>query len=162
MFFAKRYKTPGEESQKTEKEYIVKVDEQTTGTPLEPSQRTRKVLILLLAMLLNSYSSLEVVYLNTVVTYLQYLPNVVISAPEAAQILMFLFITYTSGRFVSAFISTKLKAEVMLTYHIVIMGIALAILYIGQNASTVTLIYIGNCIYGESSDNCSISPCNFD
>ena len=151
MFFVKRYKIPETESQTPDEKNngVVITDPHARQTPLEPCPRTRKVLIVLFALMLNSYSSLENVYFGTVATYLQYLPNVVISAPKAAEIMIVLFVAYTLGRLVSAFIAARVKAEVMIAYHLVIMAISFVILYIGQSASTSTLVYIGNGILGK-------------
>ena len=150
MFFIKRYKPPQTESQAIdEKNNVLITDPNAVQAPMEQSPRTRKVLIALFAMMLNSYSSLEAVYFGTAPTYLQYLPNVVISAEKAAEIMMVLSIFYTLGRLLSAFISIKVKPEVMLSYHLVAMATALTILYICQNGTTTTLIYIGNGILGN-------------
>ena len=149
MFFVKRYKPPQNESQiSDDKLNVVITDKKAIQAPMEQSPRTRKVLIALFALILALYSCFEVVYFALCPTYLQYLPNVVISASKATEIFIVMAISYTLGRLVSAFISIKLKPEVMIGYHLVIIGIALAILYIGQNASTTILIYIGNGIIG--------------
>ena len=152
MFFFKRYKPPQTESQTTDdKQDVVIIDKKETQAPIEQSPRTRKLLIALYTLFLGLYASIESVYDGLSPTVFQYLPNVVISAPKAAEITIVLAITYTLGRFLSAFISLKLKAEVMITYHLVIMGIALAVLYVGQYATTTTLLYIGNGILGNST-----------
>ena len=149
MFFVKRYEEPQTESQTTDdNQNVVISDTKTVQTPIEPSPRTRKILIALFALIICLYSCLEAVYFALCPTYFQYLTNVVISAEKAADIMIVMLITYTLGRLVSAFISIKLKPEVMMTYHLVIIGIALTILYIGQNASTTILIYVGNGIIG--------------
>ena len=150
MFFVKRYKIPETDSPTTdEKNNVVLVDDpHATQIPLEQSPRTRKVLIVLFALMLNSYG-FENIYFLTVATYLQYLPNVVISASKAAEIMITLSITYTVGRLISAFIAAKVRAEVMITYHMVIIAISIVILYIGQSASTITLVYIGNGLIGK-------------
>ena len=151
MFFVKRYKPPQTESQTMdEKNNVLITDPNTVQAPMEQSPRTRKLLIALFALMLNSYSSLETVYFGTAPTYLQYLPHVVISAEKAAEIMMVLSIFYTLGRLLSAFISMKVKPEVMLSYHLVAMATALTILYICQNGTTTTLIYIGNGILGNN------------
>ena len=149
MFFVKRYKLPQNEPQTTDDTKNAIITNKEIHIPMEQSPRTRKMLIALYALFLGLYSSIESVYFALSPTYFQYLPNVVISAQKAADIMIVMTITYTLGRFLSAFISIKLKAEVMLTYHFVIMGIALAILYIAQTATTTTLLYIGNGIIGK-------------
>ena len=127
---------------------MVITDQKAIQAPMEQSPRARKVLIALFAFILSLYSCFEIVYFSLCPTYLQYLPNIVISAPKATEIFIVMAITYTLGRLVSAFISIKLKPEVMITYHLVIIGIGLAILFIAHHASTTILIYIGNGIIG--------------
>ena len=59
MFFVKRYKPPQTESETIDEKHNVNItDTNAIQTPLEQSPRTRKVLIALFALMLNSYSSL--------------------------------------------------------------------------------------------------------
>ncbi|CAG2172135.1 unnamed protein product [Oppiella nova] len=113
--------------------------------PLEPSRRTKFILIALVAMSLNSYSGMEQSFLNNSSTYYQYLP-IRLSAQEAADVLSVMTTTYTVGRLISAFIASKLSPEVMITYHSVIICISMGILQFGQHSET--LIWTGNALIG--------------
>ena len=150
MFFIKRYKIPEKQIQtsndKTNDKQIV-IEGKPSEQRLELSSTTRVVLIALFALSLMSYIGLENVFMTYASTYCQYLP-LKLSASKAAQLTSILSATYTSGRLISALISSRVRTEIMFCYHIVIIGISLVILYFGQN--TEILLYIGMCTLGQS------------
>ena len=151
MFFIKRYKIPEKITQTPSEKIASNLAnaENVTQQSVEISPGTRKVLIALVALSLNSYSGLEITFFNYISTYYQYLP-IDLSAAKAAQVMSIMTLTYAIGRGVSAFVSSKLRAEVMITYHIVIMLISFGILYFGQNS--MALIYTGNALIGKDPD----------
>ena len=144
MYFIKRYKIP----ERQIKGVIEKseMNPTTDENRLEQSSRTRKLLIALVALSLTFYSGLEITYLNYSPTYYQYLP-IHLSAQTSATVMSVVCTTYAVGRGVSAIISSRVRAEIMLSYHIVILIIALAVLHFGQR--TEWMIYAGNAIIGK-------------
>ena len=148
MFFIKRYKIPERKTQTSSEKFEsnLGITGNTSQPAVEISPRTRKILITLVALSLSSYAGLETNFFNYSSTYYQYLP-IDLSAAKAAEVMSIMTATYALGRGVSAYISSKLSAEVMITYHIVIMFISLAILYFGQNS--MALIYTGNALIGR-------------
>lgn len=132
MFFVKRYRVPDRELHGHELDNFDKNDRQIDHG------RTRNVLIALMALILMSQFGIEVTFMLYTSTYFQSLP-IRVSAPKAAEMMSIMWTTYTIGRGVSALIAAKLRAEVMLTYHLVIIGISLVILSFGQHSEI--LIY---------------------
>ncbi|CAG2109152.1 unnamed protein product [Medioppia subpectinata] len=150
MFAIKRYQVP-----KTRERVDSRVADPTGKTVqkittdkspiLMPARRTKIILIILVGMSLNSYSAMEQSFLNNSSTYYQYLP-IRLSAQEAADVLSVMTSTYTVGRLISAFIASKLSAEVMLVYHSVIICVSMAILQFGQHSKA--FIWAGNALIG--------------
>ncbi|CAG2120268.1 unnamed protein product, partial [Medioppia subpectinata] len=109
------------------------------------SSKMRILLIVLLAMSISVYSAIEINYFGNSATYFQYLP-MRLSAQTSDDLLMAMSATFTVGRLFSAFISSKLRPEIMLSYHLVIIGVSLGILFFGSNS--LTMIWIGNILAG--------------
>ena len=144
MFFIKRYKIPERQIKGvTEKSEL---NPTTDENRLEQSSQTRKVLIALVALSLSTYAGFELIYFSYSSTYYQYLP-IHLSAQTSATVMSVLSTTYAVGRGVSAIISSKVRAEIMLSYHMVILVIALAVLHFGQR--TEWMIYVGNALIGK-------------
>ncbi|CAG2172570.1 unnamed protein product [Oppiella nova] len=145
MFVVKRYKEP--EIRTTESiDYNLEATKSVQLEPgalqiLEPSRKTKIIIVALIALSLNSYSGFEMTYFQNSSTYYQYLP-IRISAQKAADIYTLMTSTYTAGRLFAAYISSKLKPETMITYHSIILIISIAILHFGS--SSEILIWIGN------------------
>ena len=148
MFFIKRYKIPEKQIQTSNEKTN---DKQTVieGKPLaqrmELSRQTRLVLIVLFALIFHGYNCLESSFMTYASTYCQYLP-LKLSASKGAQLTSILSATYTSGRLISALISSRVRADIMLCYHFGIIGVSLVILYFGQN--TEFMVYLGMCALG--------------
>ena len=105
---------------------------------------------------MTAYQALEVTFMLFGPTFFQYIP-IHMSATKAAKMTSILSTTYTVGRAVSALISSKVKASVMLSYHMMILGISLVILYFGQRNETI--LYIAMVTLGELDNNLNfISP----
>ena len=150
MFVISKYKVPQTSSAET----IIKAETEEKGSKF--SRKTRIVLILLFSLSMTAYQALEVTFMLFGPTFFQYIP-IHMSATKAAKMTSILSTTYTVGRAVSALISSKVKASVMLSYHIVILGISLVILYFGQRNETI--LYIAMVTLGELDNNLNfISP----
>ena len=76
----------------------------------------------------------------------QYL-EIKLTADEAARVLAVLSATYTFGRLTTAFISLKLRIDVIIVYHYTIQLCSLAFIYFGRD--DLTMIYIGTAALGN-------------
>jgi fucose permease len=155
MFIIKRYKEPKTQIQNTESldnkpEVIQTIDhnQNTSPQPLELSSRTRILLIVLIAMSQTFYFAIESGFFGSSSTYFQFIP-IHVSAQEGADLLTVMTTTYTVGRLVSVYISTKLKPQVMLAYHLAIIAISLLIFHFGQHSHI--FLWIGNALIGISN-----------
>ena len=143
MFFINRYKIPEKQTKSN-----TEVDSSSKAPAVQLSPLTRKWLIALFAFSLNAYNALETTFMIYGATYCQYLP-VKIPAPTAATMMSILSATYTFGRGLSAVISAfHLAPNIMLSYHMVIIGCSLTVLYLGQHS--VVMVYIGMGMIGIS------------
>lgn len=67
-------------------------------------------------------------------------------APEAAKLSSILSSAYALGRLLTAAISIKVKPDVFVTYHLTILGAAMATLFFGRTSHAV--IYAGTAVFG--------------
>ena len=103
--------------------------------------------IALISASASTYIAAELGYFAFVTSMYQKL-DIQLAASTATQVQSIMFATYTMGRLLSAFISLKVKPDIILAYHFVIILISVAILFIGKD--NLTLIYIGNSALGMS------------
>lgn len=101
--------------------------------------------IALISASASTYIAAELGYFAFVTSMYQKL-DIQLAASTATQVQSIMFATYTMGRLLSAFISLKVKPDIILAYHFVIILISVAILFIGKD--NLTLIYIGNSALG--------------
>ncbi|CAG2104658.1 unnamed protein product, partial [Medioppia subpectinata] len=80
-------------------------------------------------------------YASNVVNYFQYIP-IHMSSQAATDFMMATTAASTVARLISTYISSKLRPEIMLTYHLVIISVAFGLLYFGQKS--VTFMWIGS------------------
>ena len=99
----------------------------------------------MLALSLSSFGGMEVAHLSYAPTYYQDLP-IHLSAQKAAEVMSVVSASLTFGKLVTAFISIRVKSEIIIAYHLVILAISMAVLYFGCNSET--LIWIGNGLMG--------------
>ena len=69
-----------------------------------------------------------------------------LSAKTAANIASLMATTYTVTKIFAAGIAFKVKAEIMISYHFVILVIAMAVLYFGSNSEL--MLWVGNGLLG--------------
>ena len=151
MFFIKRYKVSKTEStnsdnKETNFETLDEINSNTTQT--ERSQKERYLLIGLIAIFMSTYSGLQTLHLSFSSTYYQ-LTGIKISVKRAAEILSVMSTTYTVGKVITAFISIKIKSEIIIIYHFVIICISMALLYFGKNNEL--MVWIGNGVIGNEN-----------
>ncbi|XP_054166590.1 uncharacterized protein LOC128964056 [Oppia nitens] len=101
--------------------------------------------VALIAFSLSTYGGFEMLHIIYSPTYYQYIP-LKLSAQKAAEILSVSSTTLTIGKLISAFIALKVKAHIMISYHIIILAVSMCILYFGQNSEL--MIWIGNILIG--------------
>ena len=157
MFFTNRYKNPKEKlKRKNSTESLINDSDQQNSDQISVqsdlpivrtyNRRTETLLIALFSLFLAIYASLEVAHFNYSSTYYQFIA-LKISAQNAAEILSVMCTSYTVGRCVSAFIALKVGPKIMIIYHLLILMIAMAVLYYGQQS--IALIWIGNILIGN-------------
>ena len=153
MFIFKRYKVPEKQTQglvsiDSESEVNQMVD-QKTGTDahlLVLSPKEKHLLTALLSISLFFYTGMEMSFFIYSATFFHYLP-IHISVQKAADLQTVMTATFTAGRLFSAYVSSKLRPRVMLSYHLCIIGISLCILYFGRDS--MTCIWIGDTMIGK-------------
>ena len=111
-----------------------------------PSPLVRNIVVVLVALSLNAANGISFGHIFYSSTYYQYL-SVGISASKAAQILSVMSATFTIGRLVSVFVAIKVKTDIMIAYHLIIICAAMIFSYFGQNS--ITSIWIGNALIGR-------------
>jgi hypothetical protein len=132
MFLAKRYRNNLE---------ILKENNNCLETKLFDRKSSPRVLsIVLVSVFLAFYCVSESVYLNFSATYFQYIP-LKLTASKSAEIVSAMATSYTIGRGISVLIAIKIKPQLMIGYHFVILITSIIILLFGQNS--ITLIWIG-------------------
>ena len=114
-------------------------------TPRETVVSRRKLKLILAALFLATYDGAEIGYFYYSPTMLQYM-DIKLTASVAAHVSSVLSAAYTSGRLLTAFISLKLKPDIIVSYHFVIILVAQVVLFIGRDNQTI--IYIATAILG--------------
>ena len=108
-------------------------------------RRDRRLNIVLIAIFLATYTTVELSHFSYSSTYYQFI-SLGITAREAAEIFSIMASSFTIGRCVSALIAIKLKPKVMIGYHFFVIFVALIVLYMGLKSDR--LIWLGNVIIG--------------
>ncbi|XP_054163819.1 major facilitator superfamily domain-containing protein 4B-like [Oppia nitens] len=108
-------------------------------------KRDRRLNIVLIAIFLATYTTVELAHFGYSSTYYQFI-SIRLSASESAEIFSIMASSFTIGRCISAFIAIKLKPKVMIAYHFIVIAVGLTTLYFGQ--SSVKFIWLGNVIIG--------------
>ncbi|CAG2102988.1 unnamed protein product [Medioppia subpectinata] len=152
MHMVKRYHVPMDRitEQKTENKHDHWADrpegkQSTTPAIVALSPTMRILIIALIAVSMSLYAGLEMAYFSHSPTYFQYLA-ISLSAKQSADLLTVATTCYTLGRISAAYMASKLRPEVMLAIHYVIIGLSLGVLYFGQ--TSLTAIWIGNAFFG--------------
>ena len=125
MFLIKSYKKPSQTTK--HKEEVVHV--------FDRSGSQRKLFIILVSVFLAFYFCSENLYLKFSATYFQNIP-LKLSASEAAELFLWMTVSHTCGRVISVFVAFKVKPEIMITYHSIILIISLISLYLVENSLT--------------------------
>ena len=148
MYFVREYKSPETQpniNQKNEKN--LSQNESNKSQHRSPSPLVRNIVVVLVALSLNAANGISFGHIFYSSAYYQYL-SVGISASKAAQILSVMSATFTIGRLVSVFVAIKVKTDIMIAYHLIIICVAMIFSYFGQNS--ITSIWIGNALIGKS------------
>ena len=149
MLFIKKYKPPKNNTKESSHELNNRssLDEihNSSSQMIYNPKISRNLLICLMATCLGCYGALELGYFQFSSTYYQYIA-LKLSASKSAQILSVMATTCTIGRCVSALIAFKIKPEIMLMYHYLIIILSILGLYFGQNYEVV--IWVGNATIG--------------
>jgi len=106
----------------------------------------RKVKLTLVAFSVATYVGAEFGFVSFSSTMFQYMAPLHLSAKEAAHVQSIFSTFFTLGRLVTAFISLKLRPDLILLYHYFIQTFSVGLLFFGRD--NITLIYIGNAISG--------------
>jgi len=133
MFLAKRYRNNLE---------ILKENNNCLETKLFDRKSSPRVLsIVLFSVFMAFFCVSENTYLRFGATYYQYIP-LKLTASKSAEIVSAMATSYTIGRGISVLIAIKIKPQIMIGYHFVILITSIIILFFGQNS--ITLIWIGS------------------
>ena len=138
MYLIKKYKPPVKDLDK----------ELCDGMELPSrvvSPKIKYIIISLMAISMSTFGGMEVAYIAYSSAYYQVIP-IHFSAQTAAELNSVMSATLTAGKLVSAFISIKLKPEIIVAYSNVIIAISFIIIYIGVNTSWA--IWTGNALIG--------------
>ena len=139
LYLLRRYRT----SDYLEEKKPLAEDEQEKLDPATIPYRGTK--LTLTGVALAAYSAVEVSHFFFLTTLLQYIGNK-FEPDEASHVVSIMSAAYTVGRLATAFISLRLPANLILTYHYTIIVGSLVLLYLGQ--SSHRLIYAGTVTIG--------------
>ena len=143
MYFISKYKPANSESVKI----ALDLNENTVkNRSAIESPWFRTTMVILIALSINCFNGLALSHMFYSSTYYQYL-SIRITASEAAEILSVMSTTFTVGRLLAVLIAIKLKIEIMIGYHLVILSISMLFSYFGQNS--ITFIWIANAWIGN-------------
>ncbi len=133
MFLVKRYRNDSE---------ITKENNNCSETRLFDRKSSPKVLsIILVSIFMAFYCVSESIYLVFGATYYQYIP-LKFTASKSAEIVSAMATSYTIGRGISVFIAIKIRPQLMISYHFLIIITSIIILFFGQNS--ITLLWVGS------------------
>lgn len=135
MFFASRY----------EKKTVLKTEENLVDgeNAVIP---WRKAKLAIMAFCVATYVASEFGYVAFSTAMYQYL-DIHLSAPLSARVQSIMSTSFTLGRLITAFISLKVKPDIILCYHYVLLIGSIVFIYFGRD--NLTMIYAGNVILGE-------------
>lgn len=156
MFLLKRYREPGPEFTKKLSQQLerppkrIQAIEGSQAVIIEKSPKVKWTLIALTSLSLSTIGGFELIHFYYCSTYIQFLP-IHLSVKKAADIMSLMSTTYTIAKLVSALIAIKVKAEIMIIYHFVILIASMAILYFGSGSEM--MIWIGNGLIGNYQDS---------
>lgn len=97
------------------------------------------------------YFTAETGYFPFATSMLQYLP-IRMSAAEAATVMTVMSAAYAVGPLVTAFVSLKLRVEIILSYHFALLLLGVGILLFGQNDRGA--LYAGSAVLGLGYSAC--------
>ncbi len=133
MFLVKRYRNDSE---------ILKNNNNCSETKLFDRKSSPRVLsIILVSIFIAFYCVSETVYLMFSATYFQYFP-LKLTASKSAQIVSTMATSYTISRGISVLIAIKIRPQLMISYHFLIIITSIIILFFGQNS--ITLVWVGS------------------
>jgi len=135
MFVFKRYETPSQISAKNTNINQNSDQTKTSKKLFDEKGSPRKLFIILLSVLLSTYSTTEATFFQFGPTFYQYIP-LKLSASKSAEIMSAMALSYTISRGISTFIAIKIRPQHMIAYHLLILVIAVTILFFGQNSLT--------------------------
>lgn len=138
MYFAKKYKPPQPIKNQVE-------CDRTELPSRALSPKVKYCLIALLSLSMSTFAGMEMAYISYSCAYYQVIP-IHFSAKTAAELNSVMSATLTAGKLMSAFISIKLRPEIMIAYSFVIIAISLVIFYVG--VSTSWALWLGNALIG--------------
>lgn len=108
----------------------------------------RRLKLLLMALCLATYDAAEIAYFYFSPTMFQFMKDgVSLSAEESAHVLSVLSAAYTCGRLATAFIAIKIKPDVIISYHFLVIILGHAVLLFGRHR--LQYIYAGTVILGK-------------
>ncbi|CAG2115589.1 unnamed protein product, partial [Medioppia subpectinata] len=121
---------------------VISVKEFTIRKPtVEQTPAMKWLFVALIGISLSTYGAMENTHLVYSSTYYQLGP-IKMSASKAADVNAVLNASLTVGKLISTFIALKVKANIMLIYHMVLLAISQAVLYFGRNSEVI--VWVGN------------------
>ena len=139
MYFIKKYTPP---ENRFEDQLVCDRTDKTTPVL---TRKIKYILIALLSLSMTTFAGMEMAFLSYSSAYYQIIP-IRFSAQKAAELNSVMSATHTLGKLISAFISIKLKPNIIVAYSFVIIFVSLTIIYMGVNTSWA--IWTGNALIG--------------
>ncbi|CAG2108471.1 unnamed protein product [Medioppia subpectinata] len=115
-------------------------NDKTSSSAAKKSRNSVIIFVILNGIFLAFYMSTEILYLEFISTYLQYIP-LKLSAKKAAEIASASALCYTIGRGISALVAIKVKPQRLIQSHFCIIFIAMSIIIFGQQY--IALVWVG-------------------
>lgn len=156
-FTSRRYRKPEEEEDQTKQQkadinnnnnkLAGSADSISAAKPqLDPATiRHRLPKLALIALSYALYIPAEAGYLFYSATIWQYL-EIELSAPQAALMMSLLTGCYTAGRLLATFIALKVKPDITLAAHYLLIAASLTLLFFGR--TNLTVVYVGHAALG--------------
>lgn len=113
-------------------------------------QTTSAARVLVIAAIMGFYGSAEFMYISYAPTVWQFLDPERIDAPTAAYMSSIMFSTFTIGPLINTFVSLRLKADIIVAYHLVAIIIALASLYLFRSQE-IEIIFAAHGVLGKNN-----------
>ncbi len=133
MFFLKTYRTPSKKLKQNNSESQPKL--------FDRERSPRLLIIILVSVFLAFYCVSESVYKHYSSTYFQYIP-LKLTASKSAEIVSAMALTFTIGRGISVFIAFRIRPQLMIAYHFLILITSLIILFLAKNS--LNLLWTGS------------------